>query len=85
MPNTKTLRDHEILVRRMARTLGTDLDEAELRGDLAPESRDAMVLACTGCTSPEACGKWLDSHDSAERPPSYCRNADILADLTRRD
>lgn len=85
MQGDKTLKDHDALMTRMARTLGADLDEAELRGDLPPELRGEMLLACTGCTDPEGCRHWLDTHPSAEAAPGYCRNAALLADLAAAD
>ncbi|MGI3184398.1 DUF6455 family protein [Nioella aestuarii] len=81
MPGRKTIEDHEKLMGRMADRLGVDLDEAELRGDLPPEQRSDMVLSCTNCTSPEECGKWLESHDKAEDAPTYCRNGELLKAL----
>jgi hypothetical protein len=84
MPGTKTLQTHEDLMGRMARTLGADLDEAELRGDLPPEMRESMLLSCTGCSDLEGCRHWLDSHEQAEAAPGYCRNGALLADLADR-
>lgn len=81
MPGQKVLDHHAKLMGQMADRLGTDLDEAELRGDLTPSERDDMVLSCSNCTSPEECAHWLASHDSAEDAPAYCRNADKLKDL----
>jgi hypothetical protein len=85
MQGDKTLVMHEALMDRMARTLGADLDEAELRAELAPEIRHAMLLSCTGCADPTGCAHWLDAHDSAEAAPDYCRNGLFLADLARHD
>jgi hypothetical protein len=85
MQGDKTLKAHETLMNRMAGTLGADLDEAELRGDLPPEDRFSMLLSCTGCSDPDGCGKWLDAHPSAEAAPGYCRNGDRLAELARFD
>lgn len=81
MPSSKQLKTHTKLVHKMADRLGADLDEAELRGDLAPGERDAMVLTCTNCTSPEACQTWLAEHDSADDAPTYCRNGEKLKSL----
>lgn len=81
MPGQKTLDDHAHLMGRMADRLGVDLDEAELRGALTPGERDAMLLSCTNCTSPEDCKGWLNSHDSAEDSPGYCRNGSKLKAL----
>lgn len=81
MPSSKQMEKHGRLVARMADRLGTDLDEAELRGDLRPGERNAMVLSCTNCTSPEACEAWLEAHDSAGDTPTYCRNGEKLKSL----
>lgn len=84
MQGKKTLDQHETLMGKMANSLGADLDEAELRGDLAPEDRTDMLMACTGCPDPAACKEWLLSHGSAEDAPAYCRNGDRLRDLAQR-
>jgi hypothetical protein len=81
MHSNMTRARHEALMTRMAETLGTDLDDAELRGDLPPEARDDMLSACTGCADPAACAQWLDQHHEAENAPGFCRNRDILHDL----
>jgi hypothetical protein len=78
MQGKTTLDRHEALMARMARTLGADLDDAELRGDLPPELRDEMLLACTGCSDPGSCAHWLDRHHEADAAPGYCRNGDLL-------
>ena len=83
MQGDKTLKAHEDLMGRMARTLGADLDEAELRGDLPPEERFDMLLSCSGCSDPENCQKWLSEHETAEAAPAYCRNSVRLVDLAR--
>lgn len=85
MPDNKTLREHDALMGRMAQTLGADLDEAELRGVLPPEMRQDMLMACTGCSDPAGCKRWLDEHDSARSAPGYCRNGALLQDLALRD
>ena len=81
MQGDKTLGHHETLMNKMARRLGADLDEAELRGDLPPENRRAMLLSCTGCADPQGCEKWLAENTAADAAPGYCRNSDRLADL----
>lgn len=81
MPGRKTLEDHEQLMGKMADRLGVDLDEAELRGDLPPDTRHDMVLSCTACTSPGACRQWLAGHDTADDAPAYCRNGTPLKGL----
>jgi len=81
MQGKKTLEEHEILVNRMAGTLGVDLDEAELRGQITPGERNDMTLACTKCSDPGGCDQWLGENAKADRAPAYCRNADLLAAL----
>lgn len=78
MQSNLTRDRHEALMTKMATTLGADLDDAELRGDLPPEMRDDMLSACTGCAAPGACAHWLDAHAQAEAAPGYCRNRQIL-------
>lgn len=84
MPGTKTLETHEALMNDMARTLGADLDEAELRGDLPPEERAGMLLSCTGCSDPGGCREWLIANGRADEAPEFCRNGDHLQALARR-
>jgi hypothetical protein len=81
MQGQKTLEEHEILVNRMAGTLGIDLDEAELRGRVNPETRAEMTLSCTGCADPGGCDRWLGENAKADQTPAYCRNSDLLASL----
>ena len=71
---------HEKLMRRMADRNGADLDLALQTGMVSPgELRDA-VLACTGCTDPEACEERLTRGDSGL--PEYCRNADMITSIS---
>ena len=81
MQGNKTRARHEVLMTRMAETLGVDLDAAEMRGDLPPEAREAMLLACTGCSDPAGCARHLAAHPKAEEAPDFCRNRDLLRGL----
>jgi hypothetical protein len=81
MQGDKTRAQHAALMNRMAKTLGLDLDEAELRGALPPEQREDMLLACTGCADPTGCAHWLGQTQSADAAPGYCRNGDVLGRL----
>ncbi|MBO6601971.1 MULTISPECIES: DUF6455 family protein [Paracoccaceae] len=81
MPGTKTLKEHDALMTRMARLVGTDLDEAELRGDLSPEMRHDMLSRCVGCSAPQDCAHFLDTTPIAESTPDYCRNGMVLMAL----
>jgi hypothetical protein len=86
-----TLRRHADLVDRMARHLGADLEEAVLRGRLAPDELPDMVLRCAGCARPGDCAAMLEAAAVAARPddmaaptpPYYCRNAGIFDDLAK--
>ena len=81
MPSNTTRDQHEKLMTRMARTLGADLDDAELRGDLPPEMRDDMLSACLGCSDPQGCAQWLERNSTSDAAPGYCRNGDVLQAL----
>lgn len=91
MPQNLTLRRHAALVDRMAETLGVDLEEAVLRGQLAPGALPDLVLRCTGCANPEGCEAWLDSQrrssakgaSAASTTPYFCRNAGAFDALDR--
>lgn len=78
MQGDKTRARHAALMHQMAATLGADLDHAEMQGDLPPEMREEMLLACTGCSDPTGCAHWLSRTAKAADAPGYCRNGDIL-------
>ncbi len=84
MQRDKTYQKHQWLMSRMADKLGADLDEAELRGDLTPGQRDAMVLSCTNCTSPEECERLLQANGSIDAAPSFCRNGAAIQDIAKK-
>lgn len=77
------LKRHAALLDRMATTLGVDLEEATLRGELPMDDLAEAVLRCTGCTNADGCDHWLDDHANggAEHAPEYCRNAHQLEGL----
>ncbi|WP_372573872.1 DUF6455 family protein [Ruegeria jejuensis] len=81
MQSPKVLKRHASLVDRMARTVGVDLEESALRGDLEFNEIADAVIACTGCTNPNHCEAWLAANDSAESTPGYCRNTELLKRL----
>jgi hypothetical protein len=75
---------HAALMDRMADTLGVDLAELSLRGELAPEAYRQAVLRCTGCTDPGGCAKWTAAHpEGASRAPGFCRNKEQMERLAR--
>lgn len=77
------LKRHAALVDRMATTLGVDLEEATMRGDLPMDALADVVLRCTGCSDPNGCDHWLDDHaqTGAAHAPSFCRNSTLLEGL----
>jgi hypothetical protein len=75
---------HAELVNRMAGTLGVDLAEEMLRGDLPTQDLRATVLNCMGCREAGACETWLAAHpEGADATPGYCRNKERLEALAR--
>lgn len=87
MPSSKTIRRHAGLVDRMANLMGTDLEEAVMRGSLSPDALPDMVLRCTACANPDGCEVWLAQQEAATEgqgaatPPYFCRNADVFDEL----
>lgn len=67
--------EHRALVNGMADKLGLDLDELELRGELAPEFREELVDRCIGCSDMPGCKNWLAEFATPQpQAPEYCRN-----------
>jgi hypothetical protein len=68
----------------MAEALGVDLDEAVMRGALAPEALDAATQRCAGCRNKAACRSWLGAQSApAQGTPVYCLNTSELETLSR--
>ena len=75
---------HADRVNRMADTLGVELAEEMLRGNLPPQDLRATVLNCMGCREASACETWLSEHpEGADATPGYCRNKERLEALAR--
>ncbi|MCG6883327.1 MAG: DUF6455 family protein [Silicimonas sp.] len=81
MTETTTYQRHERLMTRMADAQKIDLDIAILRGELSPEEYSDAVLACTGCSVPEACERHME--EGRFGVPRFCRNGDMLARLAK--
>lgn len=81
MQSTLTLKRHAALVDRMATSLGVDLEQKIIEGQMPFEALGEMVLACTGCANPDTCEHWLDEtrSETAEAAPDYCRNGGLFA------
>jgi hypothetical protein len=82
MQSPSVLKKHAALFDRMAQTLGLDLEESAMRGDLTIDQISDAVLACTGCSDPDHCDGWLQERATgAGDPPGFCRNSDLLLRL----
>jgi hypothetical protein len=78
MQNTSILKRHADLVDQMANSLGIDLEQKMMEGQMTFDALGDAVLACTGCANPEACLHWLAENKHAEATPNYCRNTDMF-------
>ncbi len=80
MQSKPVLKHHADLVDKMAETLGIDLEEAVLRGNMEFDEVSDAVLRCTGCSNPDHCAGWLAAHssDQQDAAPGYCRNLDLF-------
>ena len=82
METSKKLKRHAALLDEMAKTLGIDLQEAAIRGDLRIDDISEAVLRCTGCPDPQHCSHWMQGHiEGATVTPDYCSNAALLQQL----
>ncbi|MRU16241.1 hypothetical protein FDP25_12435 [Roseovarius sp. A21] len=82
MTSTPNFKKHAALVDRMASTLGIDLEQKAMEGQIDFEQISDAVMACTGCSNPEECTHWLDAQEGkAGTTPDICRNAKIFARL----
>jgi len=77
------LTQHEPLFRDMADRLGVDFRAwITANPDNIGDYRTA-VLSCTACTCADACKGWLETHDTADHAPDYCRNRRMLESLAK--
>lgn len=76
--------DHNFwLTRKLARNLKVNLAEAMHHGFLTQEDFAQMVVACRCCGHDESCMAHLaEQHGPADSAPSYCRNKEILGELS---
>lgn len=83
MPNSQLLKRHAELVDRMSQSLGLDLEEAMMKGQMQMDTLGDAVLRCTGCAEADTCDHWLAAQSGqADQPPEYCRNTELF-DLLR--
>lgn len=79
MPTSSTLRRHADLVDRMATTVGVDFEQKMLEAQMEIDDITDAVLACTGCSNPDACEQWLVAQaGQADAPPDICRNIELF-------
>ncbi len=82
MIGRETLKKHARLVDLMASKLGIDLEERALRGDINFDEISDAVLACTGCSHPCTCERWLAAMPVPQNDtPEYCRNRPLFKGL----
>ncbi|RWD57040.1 MAG: hypothetical protein EOS36_27205 [Mesorhizobium sp.] len=67
------------LMGRMMQTMGVDRQLKTVPDHIAVVNRAAD--RCRSCGHQAECSTWLDSHEQADVPPDYCRNADLIARL----
>lgn len=70
-----------VLMERMMARFGVRAALAERPG--GPEALRRATIRCMTCSETEACESWLGEDEMSAEPPSYCRNADIIARLRR--
>lgn len=79
---TATLKRHADLMDRMATTLGLDLEEKAMSGDLPFDEIAEAVMRCTNCTGAGECEGWLKAHEAgSEETPEYCQNSELFQTL----
>lgn len=76
MSNDHRFHAHERLMSRLADANGVDFDLMMQSGALSPETYEAAVLNCTGCSDPEGCAARLRGGRSDI--PDFCRNGDSM-------
>ncbi len=82
MTRQTMFRRHADLVDRMATALGLDLEEAAMAGQIGMDTIGDAVLACTGCTHPDGCNRWLEMQTGkADATPTICRNSALFERL----
>lgn len=75
---------HADLMDRMATKVGLDLHEDVLVGRLGSDDVIDAVLACTTCSNPGACARWLDAMQvPQDKPPEYCQNIERFDEIKR--
>ncbi len=81
MSDPKTLRHHAELVDRMAGTLGIDLQESAIGGQVSVDEISDAVLRCSDCPNPGHCARFLSENQHSPITPEYCRNQELFERL----
>lgn len=82
MTDTMTTAYHQTLMRRMAETLGLDLDVEMAATKLSRRQMERALDRCTSCADPAGCEMWLDEHTGgATQAPALCQNKVLLEHL----
>ncbi len=83
MTDRSTFKKHAALLDTMSTTRGIDLQESAIKGDVSIDELTDAIFACSNCSAPGACSKWLALNAAgAAKSPSYCENTDLLARLS---
>jgi hypothetical protein len=85
MQGDKTLKDHENLMGRMARTLGPTSTRRSFAATCRRRNGSRCSCPAPDAPIPKAARSGWTSIPSAEAAPGYCRNADRIAELARFD
>lgn len=77
-----TLTTHADLMHQMAHTVGADLGDALLRGDLSGQELRSAVVRCANCGAAQECPGWLEAHQTgASDVPDFCENKPMMERL----
>jgi len=67
---------------RMAQTLGVDFGARIARDHGVAEQYRNAVMRCASCTHEAECLNWMNGHKDAKEAPKYCKNKDLLDNLS---
>jgi len=82
MADRDLLKRHAALLDQMAETIGVDLQDAAIRGELRMGELGDAVLDCAQCARSGECISWMESSaKTASQPPEYCLNRAVLVRL----
>lgn len=70
--------------RRMLKATGAELAEDSPIRDLL-DAFPQSVINCYSCENDDLCLTWLDKNETAETPPDFCPNRDLILAILERD